>query len=943
MKEIIEVENCKNYEVFHLVLTYMYTGKISLDKHTVADILEIAHVYTIGKLKSYCSEFLERHYLRPKDCLTAVELSVKYHLADLQKQTQEFIHKNFKQVVKYHDIERMSLTKLQEYLNHSWWFPPELVLRIIIRWISQDLSRREENFVQLFHNVVNEQTISSFVTNHLDKEEKEIYQDLQDRFLPEYQEIAQELEDNTSFLSIAFSAVKDLENQEVDESFSSYILQPEETHYGSYRQHNPSLESGLMVMDSPYASSSHISSNPSHSHPKQTLMIKSGQADESDKNIPLENSQQNQFLSADEDLKVPMRIVTDPGYIDHTNSMMFSHSSKVIMTPHNSAASSPIPSAVPSPINVQMKYREAQDQDICLDTYKQTLVMNSSSGGAEYFKPDHGGHHEGQAHACSSSRSHMSDMYQGGQSLSSGGHMYREGREEYGQEMYRGGYTPTSAMDSYRSNSSCLQNYDPYRMNDTESLMQRQQQDFGHNFREVSLMQEEKSFNNQNQDGRLSLNFNIDEYPIIEQFINEEVERTKYSSTKRYDPKHRALAQAFRKKDISHDNENNAYISKQSSMESCSINKVEQIGFDNFQENIQCKIESPTNPSHCQYSSHHDDDRGNSQLQASPVLSPSQTSNSVVGGYHVDSVSTESNMVTNIEDDTKYDRDQYPTPAERSYIEPDHQSGEHSPRTSLQFSVCVQDPLLTPEKTYVYNHGDDTDHKRNQRSEPQQLFLTPKEKYAKELSAQIQVPQPAAFIDIHQESDTGKTDCGSSDYTPTQIPQKKVYPSAIKILKSKKKMASQKRLILEHGEVRLSQRQRLRIKRKKPRKLRAKDIFQPAPVDETPAVEEAQFVDCDSQNADDVPKKIINRKDKLLAEHRAEHQNQVLSEMEDAEKKKNNLKCDKCSFSCNTQKKLKVHEKVHKEDKQFVCPFCSTVTYWIKDHYNHIQVILEYS
>ena len=28
MKEIIEIENCKNYEVFHLVLTYMYTGKI---------------------------------------------------------------------------------------------------------------------------------------------------------------------------------------------------------------------------------------------------------------------------------------------------------------------------------------------------------------------------------------------------------------------------------------------------------------------------------------------------------------------------------------------------------------------------------------------------------------------------------------------------------------------------------------------------------------------------------------------------------------------------------------------------------------------------------------------------------------------------------------------------------------------------------------------------
>ena len=132
----------------------------------------------------------------------------------------------------------------------------ELVLRIIIRWIRHDQDRRAENFLQLFHNVVNEQSISSFVTNHLDRDEKEIYQVLQDRFLPDYQEIEQELEDNSSFLSIAFSAVKDLENQEVDETFSSYILQPEplaEAQYGGYRQQGAGqggLETGLLGMES---------------------------------------------------------------------------------------------------------------------------------------------------------------------------------------------------------------------------------------------------------------------------------------------------------------------------------------------------------------------------------------------------------------------------------------------------------------------------------------------------------------------------------------------------------------------------------------------------------------------------------------------------------------------------------------------------------------------
>ena len=320
MKEIIEVENCKNYEVFHLVLTYMYTGKISLDKHTVADILEIASGYAVGKLKSYCSEFLERYYLSPKNCLIAVELSAKHHLTDLKKQALKFIHKNFKSVLKYHDIERMSLTKLQEYLNQSYWLPAEIVLKIIIRWIHHDQEKRAENFLQLYHNV-NEQALSQ-VTNHLDKDEKAIYQGLQDKFLPDYQEIEQELEDNTSFLSIAFSAVKDLENQEVDETFSSYITFPESLTESQYQyrapasEYKPGLESsgaesGLLVMGT-------------KEEPGESGAV------ENAKNIgPMENAT---FLHTEADMKVPTRIIHEPdgssagsGYtgLDQSGTMMF--------------------------------------------------------------------------------------------------------------------------------------------------------------------------------------------------------------------------------------------------------------------------------------------------------------------------------------------------------------------------------------------------------------------------------------------------------------------------------------------------------------------------------------------------------------------------------------------------------------------------------------------
>jgi len=132
--------------------------------------------------------------------------------------------------------------------------------------------------------------------------------------------------------------------------------------------------------------------------------------------------------------------------------------------------------------------------------------------------------------------------------------------------------------------------------------------------------------------------------------------------------------------------------------------------------------------------------------------------------------------------------------------------------------------------------------------------------------------------------------------------------------------------------VRLTERQRLRIRIRKPRKLRAKDVFQ-QPADDITETVEQENVDTDSQNAEDVPKKIINRKDKLLAEHRVELQIQAQTE----EDKKNIFKCNTCSFKCSTTRKLKHHEKVHADNKTFVCPFCNLTTFWIKDHLSHIQ------
>ena len=289
MKEIIEVESCKNYEVFHLVLTYMYTGKISLDKHNVDDILDISHNFAISKLKNYAVDYLEK-MLRANNCLKIIELSTKYHLSDLTKTTMTFINKNFKYIIQYHEIEKMSIEVFQEFLAKAWYFPDELILRFITHWVSQEKSGREENFVTLLHNVTWASLDPTFISAHLNKEElfysspeslltvlrlldsnnivlndkfTQVYHDLQDkqvereRLYPDH-ELEQELDDNNSFLSIAINDLtnKDLEHQGVDETFSSFILQPEP--YSSYRHPSGQDQTvneaapDMMTLEKPY-------------------------------------------------------------------------------------------------------------------------------------------------------------------------------------------------------------------------------------------------------------------------------------------------------------------------------------------------------------------------------------------------------------------------------------------------------------------------------------------------------------------------------------------------------------------------------------------------------------------------------------------------------------------------------------------------------------------
>ena len=65
-----------------------------LDQHNVSELLSLSVLFQMVKLKSYCCEYLSRN-LNSKNVHTAVDLSFRHCLNDLQRRSFSFLQRSF--------------------------------------------------------------------------------------------------------------------------------------------------------------------------------------------------------------------------------------------------------------------------------------------------------------------------------------------------------------------------------------------------------------------------------------------------------------------------------------------------------------------------------------------------------------------------------------------------------------------------------------------------------------------------------------------------------------------------------------------------------------------------------------------------------------------------------------------------------------------------------
>ncbi|KAL3874711.1 hypothetical protein ACJMK2_037686 [Sinanodonta woodiana] len=90
-------------EVLNLIITYMYTGTLTLTAANIEDIIRISDFFLMDDVKDYCRQFLDLGNLDLSNCLRLRFLSENHNLLEVANSCQQMIESRFHDYLIYHD------------------------------------------------------------------------------------------------------------------------------------------------------------------------------------------------------------------------------------------------------------------------------------------------------------------------------------------------------------------------------------------------------------------------------------------------------------------------------------------------------------------------------------------------------------------------------------------------------------------------------------------------------------------------------------------------------------------------------------------------------------------------------------------------------------------------------------------------------------------------
>ncbi|XP_016662577.1 kelch-like protein 2 isoform X2 [Acyrthosiphon pisum] len=152
-KDVVSIKELDS-TVLQLLVDYIYTGQIMINKENVEVLLPTANLFQLDFVKSACIEFLETQ-LDPQNCLGIGAFADLHNCLELLSSSEAYIRKNFLDVVKGNEFLSLSTEKVIELISSNVLNAPseEKVYECVINWVKHKLNDRYDSLPKLMEHV----------------------------------------------------------------------------------------------------------------------------------------------------------------------------------------------------------------------------------------------------------------------------------------------------------------------------------------------------------------------------------------------------------------------------------------------------------------------------------------------------------------------------------------------------------------------------------------------------------------------------------------------------------------------------------------------------------------------------------------------------------------------------------------------------------------------
>ncbi|KAJ8039942.1 Actin-binding protein IPP [Holothuria leucospilota] len=152
-QEVVEIHSVKETHL-HLLVEFIYSGKIFIDSENVQELLTAADMLQISEVVDACCDFLKKE-LHPRNCIGVMELADAFSRIDLSGSAQAFCERNFIEVVKEEEFLGLPLESLTKLLQSEFLCIEQefQVFEAGLRWILHNPSERRQCLLQIMECV----------------------------------------------------------------------------------------------------------------------------------------------------------------------------------------------------------------------------------------------------------------------------------------------------------------------------------------------------------------------------------------------------------------------------------------------------------------------------------------------------------------------------------------------------------------------------------------------------------------------------------------------------------------------------------------------------------------------------------------------------------------------------------------------------------------------